>query len=110
MSGPQAYVAADPALKARLMRRATNASVLVAVILIAAKLAAWLATGSVAMLASLVDSLLDAVASVANLLAVRHARTPAEGENRFGHGKAEALAGLGPAALQRGRRRGRERR
>ncbi|MFC3675934.1 cation diffusion facilitator family transporter [Ferrovibrio xuzhouensis] len=99
MSGPQAYVAADPALKARLMRRATNASVLVAVILIAAKLAAWLATGSVAMLASLVDSLLDAVASLANLLAVRHALTPADAEHRFGHGKAEALAGLGQAAL-----------
>ena len=99
MSGPQAYVAADPVLKARLMRRATNASVLVAVILIAAKLAAWLSTGSVAMLASLVDSLLDALASLANLLAVRHALTPADAEHRFGHGKAEALAGLGQAAL-----------
>jgi ferrous-iron efflux pump FieF len=99
MSGPAAYVAADPAVKARLMRRATNASVLVAMVLIAAKLAAWLATGSVAMLASLIDSLLDAVASVANLLAVRHALTPADAEHRFGHGKAEALAGLGQAAL-----------
>lgn len=99
MSGPQAFVAADPVLKARLMRRATNASVLVAIILIAAKLAAWLATGSVAMLASLVDSLLDALASLANLLAVRHALTPADAEHRFGHGKAEALAGLGQAAL-----------
>ena len=99
MSGPRAYVAAEPALKARLMRRATNASVLVAVILIIAKLAAWLATGSVAMLASLVDSLLDAVASVANLLAVRHSLTPADAEHRFGHGKVEALSGLGQAAL-----------
>jgi len=99
MSGPQAYVAADPAVKARLMRRATYASVLVAMLLIAVKLAAWLATGSVALLASLVDSLLDAVASLANLLAVRHALTPADAEHRFGHGKAEALAGLGQAAL-----------
>jgi ferrous-iron efflux pump FieF len=99
VTGTQAYVATDPAIKARLMRRATYASVLVAVILIVAKLAAWLATGSVAMLASLVDSLLDAVASLANLLAVRHALTPADAEHRFGHGKAEALAGLGQAAL-----------
>lgn len=81
------------------MRRATYASVAVAAILIASKLAAWLAIGSVAMLASLIDSLLDALASVVNLFAVRHSLTPADKEHRFGHGKAEALAGLGQAAL-----------
>lgn len=81
------------------MRRATYASVIVAALLIAAKLAAWLVTGSVSLLASLVDSLLDALASLVNLLAVRHALTPADDEHRFGHGKAEALAGLGQAAL-----------
>lgn len=99
MPGPSAYVPADPALKARLMRRATYASVLVASLLIAAKLAAWMVTGSVSLLASLIDSLLDALASLVNLLAVRHALTPADDEHRFGHGKAEALAGLGQAAL-----------
>lgn len=99
MPGPSAYVPADPALKARLMRRATYASVIVAALLIAAKLAAWMVTGSVSLLASLVDSLLDALASLVNLLAVRHALTPADDEHRFGHGKAEALAGLGQAAL-----------
>ncbi|WP_300299602.1 cation diffusion facilitator family transporter, partial [Ferrovibrio sp.] len=41
----------------------------------------------------------DALASLVNLLAVRHALTPADDEHRFGHGKAEALAGLGQAAL-----------
>lgn len=99
MAGPNAYVPADPALKARLMRRATNASVAVALVLIMAKLAAWMVTGSVSLLASLVDSLLDALASLVNLLAVRHALTPADDEHRFGHGKAEALAGLGQSAL-----------
>jgi ferrous-iron efflux pump FieF len=39
------------------------------------------------------------VASGLNLLAVRHALTPADEEHRFGHGKAEALAGLGQAAF-----------
>ncbi|WP_341912959.1 cation diffusion facilitator family transporter [Ferrovibrio terrae] len=92
----------DPALKARLMRRATYASVLVVLLLVAAKLAAWLQTESVALLASLVDSLLDGVASAINLLAVRHALTPADDEHRFGHGKAEALAGLGQGALVAG--------
>lgn len=81
------------------MRRATYASVAVAGILIAAKLAAWLHTESIALLASLFDSLLDGVASLINLLAVRTALTPADKEHRFGHGKAEALAGLGQGAL-----------
>ena len=82
-----------------LLRLATYASVAVASALIVLKLAAWFATGSVSMLSSLVDSLLDAVASVINLLAVRHALQPADREHRFGHGKAEALAGLGQAAF-----------
>ncbi len=87
---------------ARLMRRATAASVTVAVILIAVKAVAWVLTGSVAMLASLVDSGLDAAASLVTLLAVRQATTPADREHRFGHGKAEALAGLLQAAIVSG--------
>jgi ferrous-iron efflux pump FieF len=78
---------------------ATYASVAVALLLIAAKFAAWLATGSVAILSSLIDSLLDAVASLVNLVAVRHAMTPADREHRFGHGKAEPLAVLGQSAF-----------
>ena len=50
----------------RLRRLATYASVSVAGLLIAAKFAAWLETGSVALLSSLVDSLLDAAASLVN--------------------------------------------
>jgi len=61
----------------RLRRLATYASVAVAGLLIAAKFAAWLETGSVALLSSLVDALLDAVASLVNLFAVRHAMAPA---------------------------------
>ena len=83
----------------RLKRLATYAAVAVAATLIAIKLWAWAATNSVAMLASLVDSTLDLVASGLNLIAVRHALTPADKEHRFGHGKAEALAGLGQAAF-----------
>ncbi len=79
----------------RLMKWATYASVATAVILIVAKLAAWLWTDSISILASLIDSSLDALAALINLLAVRHALTPADREHRFGHGKAESLAGLG---------------
>jgi ferrous-iron efflux pump FieF len=87
------------AANARLMQRATYASVAVAAILILAKAVAWSITESVSVLSSLLDSLLDAVASAVNLFAVHHALTPADREHRFGHGKAEPLAGLAQAAF-----------
>jgi ferrous-iron efflux pump FieF len=83
----------------RLRHWATNAAVVAAGTLIVVKAAAWFATGSVSVLSSLLDSLLDVAASVLNLIAVRHALTPADREHRFGHGKAEPLAGLGQAAF-----------
>jgi ferrous-iron efflux pump FieF len=81
------------------MRRATYASVAVAATLILAKTIAWALTDSVSVLSSLLDSLLDAAASLVNLFAVRHALEPADEDHRFGHGKAEALAGLAQAAF-----------
>jgi len=87
------------ASSARLMRLATYASVSVAVTLICAKLVAWYATDSVSIFSTLIDSLLDGGASMVNLLAVRHALEPADREHRFGHGKAESLAGLAQSAF-----------
>jgi ferrous-iron efflux pump FieF len=81
----------------RLLHLATFSSVATAILLIGAKLLAWLITGSVSVLASLVDSLMDAAASLINLVAVRYALRPADAEHRFGHGKAESLAGLAQA-------------
>ncbi len=89
----------SPQHAARLMKQATYASISVAITLIAAKLMAWGLSGSVSLLATLIDSTLDALASLINLLAVRHALSPADKEHRFGHGKAEALAGLAQAAF-----------
>jgi ferrous-iron efflux pump FieF len=91
--------ARDPAADARLVRVATYAAVLAATLMIAAKAGAWSITQSVSVLSSLVDSLLDVAASTVNLLAVRHALTPADREHRFGHGKAEPLAGLAQSAF-----------
>jgi len=96
---PSTSNATDAARAGRMMRQATYASVTVAGTLIIANLAAWAVTDSVAMLSALIDSLLDALASLINLFAVRHALQPADREHRFGHGKAEALAGLGQAAF-----------
>jgi ferrous-iron efflux pump FieF len=81
------------------MRRATYASITVAGAMIAVKLLAWFATDSVSLLSSLIDSLLDAAASLVNLVAVHQALAPADREHRFGHGKAEPLASLGQAAF-----------
>lgn len=82
-----------------LMKAATYAAVSAAAIMILMKLGAWFMTDSVSMLGSLVDSSLDAFASIINLIAVRQAVVPADREHRFGHGKAESIAGLGQGAL-----------
>jgi len=84
---------------AKLMKLATYASMTVAIVLILTKTVAWVMTDSVSLMATLVDSCLDALASLVNLIAVRHALTPADKQHRFGHGKAEALAGLGQATF-----------
>jgi ferrous-iron efflux pump FieF len=78
----------------RLIRSAGIASVAVALALVALKTWAWLTTGSIAMLGSLADSVLDLLASMLILVAVRFALEPADREHRFGHGKLEAVAGL----------------
>ncbi len=89
----------EPEKASKITARVTTLSVAVASTLVAAKLAAWLLSGSVAMLASLADSALDLAASLTTFFAVRYAATPADDEHRFGHGKAEAFASLLQAQL-----------
>ena len=88
-----------PIIDQQLMRRAAFASVGVSLLLVCLKTFAFFATYSVAMLASLADSALDLFTSALNLFAVRSALTPADAEHRFGHGKAEPLAGLAQGAF-----------
>ncbi len=71
----------------------------VALILVIIKSYAWLVSDSSAMLASTTDSILDLFASVMNIVILRFALAPADKEHRFGHGKAESLAGLVQAAF-----------
>jgi ferrous-iron efflux pump FieF len=82
-----------------LMQRAAIASVSVSLFLVGIKTFAYFASHSVAMLASLADSALDLFTSWLNLVAIRQALTPADAEHRFGHGKAEPLAGLAQGAF-----------
>lgn len=82
-----------------LRRRATTAAVAVSSTLAVAKLGAWFATGSIAVLGSLVDSLLDLGASMVSFVGVRRAMVPADDDHGFGHGKAEPLAALAQSAF-----------
>jgi cation diffusion facilitator family transporter len=88
-----------PAQSAALTRRVTMLSVATAAVLVTLKVIAWLASGSVALLASTADSGLDLVASLVTFFAVRYAAAPPDAEHRYGHGKAEAFASLVQAGL-----------
>jgi ferrous-iron efflux pump FieF len=89
-------VSADPK---RLNHLAALASVGVAAVLIGAKLVIWIATGSVAILGSLVDSGMDALASMVTFLSIRHAAQPPDRAHRYGHGKAEAIGAFAQAGF-----------
>jgi ferrous-iron efflux pump FieF len=95
MTSSQSVPTVDAEESAQLLGLATRLSVATATVAIAAKGYAWWQTDSVAVLASLVDSLMDAGASLLNLFAVCYALAPADASHRWGHGKAEAIAGLG---------------
>jgi len=95
---PVSVTTAEPNV-ARLMRWASLASMAVATVLIGFKTVAWLMTDSVSMLSSLVDSALDLLSSFITFFAIHQALQPADAEHRFGHGKAEALAGVAQAGF-----------
>lgn len=65
-----------------------------ALVLAAAKLVAGVLTGSLAVLAAAVDSLMDLACSALNAYFLSMARHPPDAEHAFGHGKAEALSGV----------------
>ena len=83
----------------QILKLASSASICTAIILIALKTWAWFASGSVGILASLIDSSMDSLASLISFLSIRISLTPADKEHRFGHGKAESLAALAQAAF-----------
>lgn len=64
-----------------------------------AKVWGWRVTGSIALLTSAADGLVDALASLATFVGIRYAHRPADPEHRFGHGKGEALAAFTQAIL-----------
>ncbi|HEX7314651.1 MAG TPA: cation diffusion facilitator family transporter [Pyrinomonadaceae bacterium] len=80
--------------EARLKASAARLSVGAAAFLIALKAVTGMLTGSISVWASLLDSAMDIFASAINYYAVRAASAPPDEDHRYGHGKAESLAGL----------------
>ncbi len=87
---------------ATLVRFAAIAASSTALLLVSLKLYAWFVTDASAMLASATDSLLDLFASISNVIILRYALAPADDDHKFGHGKAESLAGLVQSAFVMG--------
>ena len=80
-------------------KRAVKASVGVAFMLFVVKTVAALATGSLAIFSSLVDSLSDIVASVVSYVAVHISSKPVSCTHKYGYFKAEHLSALVQAAF-----------
>lgn len=83
----------------KLMRHASHASIAVAVSLIILKAITFILTGSVSILSGLFDSIQDMMTSFVNMIAIRHATEPADGDHRFGHGKAQGIGSLTQAFI-----------
>lgn len=83
----------------RLRRVAAGASLSLASFLALLKFGAAIATGSLAVLSSLIDSLADIVASAITFVSVQISALPPDRSHRFGHGKAESLSALAQAAM-----------
>jgi ferrous-iron efflux pump FieF len=82
------------AAEERLKSSAARLSIAAAAFLILLKTATGLLTGSISVWASLLDSAMDIFASAINYFALRAAARPPDEDHRYGHGKAESLAGL----------------
>lgn len=77
-----------------LQRKATIASSSVAIVLTLIKLTIGIGSGSVAVLASAIDSILDAFVSIFNYFAIYNSEKPADKKFNYGRGKIEALASV----------------
>jgi len=84
------------------LSRATHlaaGSVAVALLVLALKAAAWWMTGSVALFADALESVVNVAAAVAALVAVRYAAIPADANHPYGHHKAEYFSAVLEGAL-----------
>ena len=81
-------------MDSRARVRAAKIAITTAISLAIIKMITAFATGSMALLSSATDSLLDIMMSFGNLLALRQANKPADDDHPYGHGKFETAATL----------------
>ena len=74
-------------------------TIAVSLIQIALKFWVWIDSNSVAILSSLIDSMLDILISGSTFAAIYYARRPADHDHRYGHGKMEGIAAIFQAAF-----------
>ena len=89
----------DTKTQNKWMILASLASLATALFFIVLKGIAFVATGSVAILSSLFDSVQDFMTSSINAIAIRQAVLPADKHHRFGHGKAQGVGSLIQACI-----------
>jgi len=77
-----------------LQKKATIIASATATLLVVMKLFIGILSGSVAVLASAIDSVLDLIVSAFNYFAISKAEQPADEKFNYGKGKIEALAGV----------------
>jgi len=82
----------------RVLRLAAG-SVVVACAVLALKLGAWALTGSVALLADALESVVNVAAAAAALAAVRYSALPPDANHPYGHAKAEYFSAVLEGAL-----------
>jgi len=75
-------------------KKATVVSTVTAFFLIVIKLTVGLMTGTVVVIASAIDSLLDMVVSIFNFFAIKTAEKPSDEKFNYGRGKIEAIAAV----------------
>jgi cation diffusion facilitator family transporter len=81
-------------VQAKRKAKAATASFLTALGLSLLKGGAFLVSGSLAILASALDSVFDFMVSLVNFLAIKEANKPPDADHSYGHGKIEAVASL----------------
>ncbi len=74
-------------------------AIIIVTILIIAKSYAYYQSGSVSVLSSLIDSVMDSLVSMMALASIHYAAQPADADHRWGHGKMEAVSALFQSAI-----------
>lgn len=78
---------------------AAYAAISIVFLLICVKAGAYYMSGSISILSSLTDSIVDSLVSVAALMSIYYSHRPADEDHRWGHGKMEAVSALFQSAM-----------